>query len=91
MPGVVYGLGRDPAMVAVDRRVDRQGTAIAAVFRAACTNCSLKKKQRILPKDVQLHPVTDEPMHVDFMRLADDARVAVNVPVTLSTKMAARA
>ena len=29
------------------------------------------KAQRVLPRDVQFHPVTDQPLHVDFMRVAD--------------------
>ena len=36
---------------------------------------------RTLPKDVAFHPVSDRPLHVDFLRLAADAKVHVNVPV----------
>jgi large subunit ribosomal protein L25 len=34
-----------------------------------------------LPKDVQFHPVTDRPLHVDFLRIGEHSMVAVNVPV----------
>ena len=37
---------------------------------------------RSLPRDVQYHPVTDAPLHVDFMRVGAGARVTVAVPVT---------
>ncbi len=37
--------------------------------------------QRTLPREVQYHPVTDKPLHVDFMRVAATARVTVTVPV----------
>ena len=40
--------------------------------------------QRTLPRDVQFHPVTDRPLHVDFLRLAAGAAIAVNVPVHFS-------
>jgi len=39
------------------------------------------KQVRTLPKDVCLHPVTDRPLHVDFLRLAKDAKIHVAVPV----------
>ncbi len=39
------------------------------------------KKVRTLPKDVAFHPVSDRPLHVDFLRLGKDSKVHVNVPV----------
>ncbi|WP_417518241.1 50S ribosomal protein L25/general stress protein Ctc [Minwuia sp.] len=81
VPCVVYGNGVDPAMVAVDNRIIvkelNRGGFQGRVYELQVGN----KKQRCLPRDVQLHPVTDVPLHVDFLRLSDDARVDVNVPV----------
>ena len=39
---------------------------------------------RTLPRDVQFHPVTDRPIHVDFLRLGANAVIAVDVPVHFS-------
>ena len=36
---------------------------------------------RTLPKDVQFHPVTDRPLHVDFLRISEHAKVTVGVPI----------
>ena len=36
---------------------------------------------RVLPRDVQLHPVTDYPLHADFLRYVKGAQIAVNVAV----------
>ena len=36
---------------------------------------------RTLPKDVQFHPVTDRPLHVDFLRISEHAKVHVDVPI----------
>lgn len=36
---------------------------------------------RVLPRDVQLHPVTDVPEHVDFLRVSATTKVSVEVPV----------
>ncbi|MBT6330177.1 MAG: 50S ribosomal protein L25/general stress protein Ctc, partial [Kordiimonadaceae bacterium] len=39
------------------------------------------KKEMVLPRDVHFHPVNDRPLHVDFLRLAQDAMIAINVPI----------
>lgn len=39
------------------------------------------KTHRTLPRDVQFHPVTDRPIHVDFLRVSGDSLITVNVPV----------
>jgi large subunit ribosomal protein L25 len=36
---------------------------------------------RVLPREAQFHPVTSEPLHVDFYRASQDATVIVEVPV----------
>src|SRR5919202_2844819 len=36
---------------------------------------------RTLPKDVQFHPVSDRPLHVDFLRISEHSKVHVNVPI----------
>ncbi len=39
------------------------------------------KKERVLPRQIQLHPVTDVPLHVDFMRVTEKTKIVVQVPV----------
>ncbi len=36
---------------------------------------------RTLPREVQLHPASDKPLHVDFMRVGPGSRLTVAVPV----------
>jgi large subunit ribosomal protein L25 len=47
------------------------------------------RKIRTLPKDVAFHPVTSRALHVDFLRLAANATVHVNVPVVFANEEAA--
>jgi len=42
------------------------------------------KAHRTLPKDVQFHPVSSRPIHVDFLRIGAHSQVTVNVPVTFT-------
>ena len=46
------------------------------------------KKVRTLPKDVAMHPVTDRPLHADFLRLSKDAKITVQVPVVFANEEA---
>src|SRR5918912_1013981 len=38
-------------------------------------------RARVLPREAQLHPVTDEPLHVDFLRASQGATLTIAVPV----------
>jgi large subunit ribosomal protein L25 len=38
-------------------------------------------KHRVIPRDFQLDPVMDNPLHVDFLRLGEGAVVRVRVPI----------
>ncbi len=44
------------------------------------------KTVRTLPKDVAFHPVTDRPVHVDFLRLSGNSEVTVQVPVVFTNE-----
>ncbi len=39
------------------------------------------KKSRVIPRDLQVDPIKDQPIHVDFMRIGKDGRIRVEVPV----------
>ena len=46
---------------------------------------------RTLPKDVQFHPVTDRPLHVDFLRISEHAKVTSRCRSASSTRTSRRA
>ena len=45
---------------------------------------------RTLPKDVQFHPVTDRPLHVDFLRISEHSKVTVAVPIRFADEERSR-
>ncbi len=81
VPGVIYGSKKDPAMVTLDPRdLDRElrtGSFMATVYDVQVD----QDKERVLPRDVQFDPVTDRPIHVDFLRVSATTSVTVQVPV----------
>ncbi|RST21088.1 50S ribosomal protein L25/general stress protein Ctc, partial [Streptomyces sp. WAC04770] len=45
--------------------------------------------ERTLPKDVAFDPVSDRPVHADFLRISEHATVHVNVPIVFTDEEAA--
>jgi large subunit ribosomal protein L25 len=81
VPGVVYGSSMEP--VAVSLSLDDvnleygRGGFFSRLYSLALDGKTL----RVLPREVQTHPVSDTPMHVDFLQLAAGARINVEVAV----------
>jgi large subunit ribosomal protein L25 len=78
---VVYGAKEPPILIALDPKVLKQHLGHSGFFTRLVDIQLDGKSHRVLPRDVQYHPVTDQPIHVDFMRVAKDAKVTVAVPV----------
>ena len=38
-------------------------------------------KERVLPRDVSFHPMSDEPIHIDFMRIIKGSKLILEIPV----------
>ena len=82
IPAIVYGGHEKPLQVALTfKEVKRQVTTNARFFSSVVELDLDGEKVRVLPREAQLHPVTDDPLHVDFMRAEAGALVTVGVPV----------
>ncbi|MBU6471556.1 MAG: 50S ribosomal protein L25, partial [Alphaproteobacteria bacterium] len=81
-PGIIYG-GKnatpEPVMV-VSRDLERHATTGTFLTTPFVLNLD-GQKTRVIPRDVQLHPVTDRPVHVDFMRLEKGSTIILDIPV----------
>jgi|KBSSwiStaDraftv2_1062776.scaffolds.fasta_scaffold826425_1 large subunit ribosomal protein L25 len=81
VPAVLYGEKKPPALIDLDpRELDRELKKpgfFTRLFEISAGNGA----ERVLARDVQLHPVTDQPEHVDFMRVGVGTRIRVAVPV----------
>ena len=79
VPGVIYGGGKES--IAVGMKFNEVLKAINS-GQFLSNMIELKhdgKAQKVLTKDVQFHPVTDRPIHVDFFRVTDKTIIDVNV------------
>ena len=81
VPAVIYGGKEDPLAIHLEAKelVRQMGTGH---FMNSIVMIDVGGKSvRTLPKDVALHPVTDRPLHADFLRLSKDDKIQVAVPV----------
>ena len=81
VPAVIYGNKEKPVMISLDytkfhRELHRPGffTHLFEITLDGATH-------RVLPRDVQLDPVYDRPLHVDFLRVGETTEITLKVPV----------
>lgn len=80
-PAVIYGAGEAPQAIALNANQTRlmiyAGHFLTTLFEVDVDG----KKTRVIPRDYQLDPVKDFPIHVDFLRVAAGQTIKVEVPV----------
>ncbi|WP_420547858.1 50S ribosomal protein L25/general stress protein Ctc [Curvivirga sp.] len=82
VPCVIYGDNKDPSMVSVDPRVIWKGLESGHFFSTVYTvDVEGGSKEKALVRDVQFHPVSDQVLHVDFVRAGKNTTLHVSVPV----------
>ena len=88
IPAVVYGGKEEPMSISVDERALTRMLGTGHFTNSIVMIEVGGKSVRTLPKDVAFHPVSDRPLHVDFLRLSKNAKVDVSVPVVFENEEA---
>jgi large subunit ribosomal protein L25 len=83
VPGVLYGLDADPISLAVNYSELRQVLSTDAGLNALISLEVDGQRHLSLVKELQRHPVRDEVIHVDFVRIDATAELSVDVPIVL--------
>jgi large subunit ribosomal protein L25 len=89
VPAVIYGDKKDPIGISVNERelakmLNTGHFMNSVVMIEGAGDATI----RTLPKDVQFHPVSDRPLHVDFFRIGEHSTVHVNVPLVFENEEA---
>ncbi len=81
IPGVIYGGQEAPQMVSLDvpqiAKAHSTGKMMSRLYEVELGG----KKTRVIPREVQVDPVHDTPIHVDLMRVVSGSPVTLNIPV----------
>ncbi|WP_188054385.1 50S ribosomal protein L25/general stress protein Ctc [Sphingosinithalassobacter sp. CS137] len=85
VPAVIYGNKEDPVIIHVEEKALMKLLMTGHFMNSVVMiEGAGKKAVRTLPKDVAFDPVTDRPVHADFLRISEHAKVHVNVPVVFT-------
>lgn len=81
VPAVIYGGGAEPSAISLDfnetRKLIYAGHFLTTIFEIDVDGT----KTRVVPRDYQLDPLKDMPVHVDFLRLTAGQKIKVDIPV----------
>lgn len=82
VPGVIYGGDDAPVAVSIKHnevlKAINSGQFISNMIELSHDG----KSQKVITKDIQFHPVTDMPVHLDFYRVTAKSIIEVEVGVT---------
>jgi large subunit ribosomal protein L25 len=84
VPGVLYGGEKEPVAISIDKKIVKQALKSGKFISHTVTLEHKGERQLVFAQDIQFHPVTDEPEHLDLYRVEKGQliRVAVHVRFT---------
>ena len=81
MPAILYG-GKDPNQNISVSKKEISGLVKSETFLSKVLELDLDgKKERVIPRDVSFHVVSEEPIHIDFMRIVSGKKIILEIPV----------
>ena len=80
-PAVIYGGNKPPIAISLPARELSLKILGGGFYTTVATIDVGGEKVQTLPRDYQLDPVSDKPLHVDFLRVTPDSMITIDVPV----------
>lgn len=81
IPAVIYGDNKPPTPISLDQHALTQ-QVLKGHFTSTVLEINIEgKKEKVIPRDLQVHPVRDTPVHVDLLRISADGIIRAAVPV----------
>ena len=81
VPAVIYGDKKEPISITLESREITKIVHQPGIFGRLLNIEISGSKHTVLTRDIQFHPVTDNVLHMDFLRISGSAKVAVAVAV----------
>ena len=81
VPAIIYGNKEKAISISINAKTWKQLIQKQGIF-GQLFNINLdQNKYFVLPRDIQFHPISEEALHVDFLRVTDKSTVNVGIPV----------
>lgn len=81
IPAVIYGDNKEPVLISIATKDLVKELSNKQFYTHLCDLSVEGETHLVIPRDVQLHPVTDRPEHADFLRVSAKTVINVEVPV----------
>ena len=81
VPGIIYGKGSEPTKIALEDKILKKLMNTGSFYSTIIDIDINGKVEKILPKQLQYHPVSDKLIHFDFLRVQENTKVNVEIPV----------
>ena len=81
VPGIIYGKGSEPTKIALEDKILKKLMSTGSFYSTIIDIDIDGKVEKILPKQLQYHPVSDKLIHFDFLRVQENTKVNVEVPI----------
>ncbi len=81
IPAILYG-GKDPNQNITVSKKDISTIINSETFLSKVLEIDIDgKKEKVIPRDVAYHVVSEEPIHIDFMRIISGKKIILEIPV----------
>ncbi|MBR5130248.1 MAG: 50S ribosomal protein L25/general stress protein Ctc [Alphaproteobacteria bacterium] len=81
IPAVIYGDKQEPLAIALEEKVLVAEMHKAGIWTRQYEITVDGEKHHVLCQDIQKHPVSNRPVHADFLRISKTAELTLDVPV----------
>ena len=81
VPAVIYGNKQAALGIELEARVIRKIIHEPGIFSRLLKISVGGEEITVLTRDIQFHPVSDEALHFDFLRVSETSTIAVNIAV----------
>lgn len=81
IPAVIYGDKKEPLAIALEEKVLVAEMGKAGIWTRQYEINVDGQKHHVLCQDIQKHPVSNRPVHADFLRISKTAELTLDVPV----------
>ena len=82
IPAVIYGDKQETISIDIEEREYRKLMTQSGIFSRLLDLNVDGKSNIVLTRDIQFHPVSENPLHVDFLRIGKESTITVSIPVS---------